>query len=907
MDDNETTTAKNLSDHTIDKQALKKYTEKLAQASPTVEQIEVLACQNITEISATVHSCKSESEINEPPCKLSPYDPSLFCVKVENVSLVQGPGDPAEIKSLTKTAESSSVHESENAENPPNREEGNRPTNPAAPDSDPDTIPGGASPGENLTDDENLSRSGQQNRNTDEEVETPDTKTKDSGYVQFCERGRVPNFLATLAVLGLPESGKSSLIRTLLDLPFLDDKSPGCLDKKPSVFFAEATGTDWKLLDATVNLNPNLDTEAEQSTAGVDVVAKEELTRPSGKLTSVADQPVVLKIMAIDGLPLAFGSSMVFLMVLDITKELDKMLPKSCPVIGETTQREYLNRVLNMISTFVEKTATPDENPLGRSIIIVLTGIDELDPTTKEDNIQAFTKKMLDHLKDQYPCKYVENKIFVLSSKDKNEDDVIQLKELIMKLCKSKDTFGEPVPTSWLPLQARLQNNSHTSGKRWMTLREIQDNVGLPNEIPLEGIKEMLKFHIKLGSIVSDNEESVESLIITDPMFLTDTLSSIISMREPETISQLVLEKQGKLERELRKGIVSEATLNVLWGFLGLPHQERLVSVLVNLHQLIPCHQEIPNRQNSANNKFILPFLLPREQMSAEFFDRLQEAVVPLQYLFHKSRHDDIDEVKAAAYLPHNFVYSLLAHLIENTASWELKEMLSSGATFMSGRNGNVLVQISHHGPVLSLMAAIFPEADRDSLECEIAQVRTLFERGVEGLLQNYPGLHCSLSVYPCQGRDAESQATQNKLLCLHILGKIGEVGERPLRTATCFVHKRKLPSKRYKCWFCNELNQGVHQTKDNRNDQQILNDVAKGITDLATLRDVGIQLGVDYNDIERTVNDSNQQIKVASFKVLYKDWYCTETDADGDLQPGTPKRNKLKLALDASGLKNLL
>ena len=838
---------------------------------------------------------------------MSPYDPSEFSLKVENVSLVQLPGDPAEIKYPTKTTESSSVHESENAEDPPNDAEEIGPSQSAVPDSDSDTISQGASPAENLTDDENFSRSGQQKGNTGEELETPDdTKTKDSGYVQFCERGRVPNFRATLAILGLPGSDKSTLIRTLLDLPFLDDKFPARVSEKHPLIFAEATGTDWKLLDGTLNLNPNLDTKAEKATAGVDVATKEGLTEPPDEHNDVTDQHVVLKIMAIDGLPVVFGSSMVYLMVLDINKELHKKL--SCPVIGETTQREYLDHVLNMISTFVEKTATPDENPLGRSIIIVLTGIDELDPRTREEtDIQEFTREVLDHLKNQYPCKYVENKIFVLSSKDTNYDDVAELKELIMTLCKSKDTFGEPVPNSWLPFEARLQNYSQTSHKRWMTLREIQENVALLNEIPLEGVKEMLKFHIKLGSIVSDNEESVESLLVTDPMFLTDTLSSIISMREPETISQLALEKQGKVERELRKGIVSEATLNILWEFLGLPHQERLVSVLVNLHLFVPCHQEIPNRQNSANNKFILPFLLPREQMSTEFFEGQEEAIIPLQYLFHKSQHDDMDEVKAAAYLPHNFLYSLLAHLIKNTASWELKEMLSSGATFMSGRNGNVLVQISHHGPVLSLMAAIFPEAERDSLECEIAQVRTLFERGVEGLLQNYPGLHCSLSLYPCHVKDAENQPTQNKLLCLHILGKIGEVGERPLRTATCFVHKRNLPSKRYRCWFCNELSPGVHQTKDNRNDQQILNDVAKSITDLATLRDVGIQLGVDYNDIERTVNDSNQQIKVASFKVLYKDRYCTETDADGDLQPGTPKRNKLKLALDASGLKNLL
>ena len=297
VDDNETTTfthnyTKTVLEHTP------KYTEKLAQASPTVEQIEVLACQNITEISATVHSFKWETEINEPPCKLSPYDPSQFSVKVENISLIQGPGDPAEIKYPTKTTESSSVHESENAEDPPNDAEEIGPTQSAGPDSDSDTISQGASPAENLTDDENLSRSGQQNRNTGEEPETPDTKTKDSGYVQFCERGRVPNFMATLAVLGLPESGKSSLIRSLLDLPFLDDKSPGCLDKKPSIFFAEATGTDWKLLDATVNLNPNLDTKAEKATAGVDVATKEGLIEPPDEHNDLTDQHVVLKIMA---------------------------------------------------------------------------------------------------------------------------------------------------------------------------------------------------------------------------------------------------------------------------------------------------------------------------------------------------------------------------------------------------------------------------------------------------------------------------------------------------------------------------------------------------------------------------------------------------------------------------------
>ena len=865
-----------------------------------MKRIEVLACENIKEISLTVHSYKSESETNEPPCKLSPYDPSLFSIKVENVSLVKGPGDPDEITSSTTPPKSSAGHVSASVENPEDDEEGSRLSPSVVSDTNTDSIPEGASAAEVqcMTDDENFSRSLLQNFPISEYSETSDgNTTKDSGYVQFCERGRVPYYRATIVVLSLPESGKYDLIRNLLDLPSVNDISPPTVDERPSVFLAETNGAHWKLLDEPLILNLKLDPKAENS------MTRNEVESDITEHSDFTDPPAVLKITEVDGLPVAFGSSTVYLVVLDITKDLDEKLPESCGITGETTQRQYLDKVLNMITTFTERTTAPDQ----KSVIVVLRGVDELDPQTSEATIQAFTKKVRDHLKYQYLRKCVEGKIFAVSSKGKNEDDFGKLKELIMKLCKSRDTFGALVPTSWSKLERCLHNYCQTFRRRWMTVREIQDNVALPNEIPSEEVKGYLKFHNRLGSIVSDNEECAESLIVTDPLFLNDTLLSIISMREPEAISELVLEKQGKVERELRNGIVSVETLNALWEFLRLPHQGRLISVLMNFHHFIPCHQKIPYLQNSVKKKFILPFLMPQTKMTTPQIEGLEEAVVPLQYLFHKSQYDDLDDVMSTAHLPNNFLYFLLAHLMENLASWELKEMLCSGATFISGKNGNVLVQISRHGPILSLTAAIFSETERDSPVCEISQVRTLFEREVEGLLQNYPGLHCYVSVCPCPIGDAHSQAPQNKQLCLYFLGKIGEVGERALHRATCWKHKNDLPSKRYKCWFCNVLNQGIYQTRDNRNDQQILNEVAKSIIDLGTLRDVGIKLGVDYNDIERTVNDSNQQIKDASFKVLYKDWYCKETEVEGDLQPGTPKRNKLKRALDACGLKKLL
>ena len=454
-DDDETATfthtnTKKFLDDTVDKHALNKCTENLAQTCANVEQIEVLACQNIKEISATLNLNKPVSEIGEPSCKLSPYDPSLFSVKVENVCLVQGPGDPAEIKSSTKAAESSSGHVPESEENRPDDEEGIHLSRSEVPDSNADAIPEGASAAEGLTYDGNPSRSAQKDENSSGEFKRPDNTTKDSGYVQFCERGRTPNCRATLAVLGFPESGKSYLIRNLLDKPSDSDQLPSNFYEKPSVFLAEANGTHRKLLDEPLNLQL-VDAKAEKSMTGNDVATEltgEELTNPSDGHNGFTDQPAILKIIEIDGLPVVFGSSIVYLIVLDITKDLDEKLPDNGGIIGETTQKQYLDDVLDIICTFTERTVAPDQELPVRSVIIALTGIDALDLQTSEADIQAFTKKVLDHLKGQYTCKYVENKIFAISSKGRNEDDLVQLKELIMTLCKSKDTFAAPVPTS---------------------------------------------------------------------------------------------------------------------------------------------------------------------------------------------------------------------------------------------------------------------------------------------------------------------------------------------------------------------------------------------------------------------------------------------------------------------------
>ena len=453
----------------------------------------------------------------------------------------------------------------------------------------------------------------------------------------------------------------------------------------------------------------------------------------------------------------------------------------------------------------------------------------------------------------------------------------------------------------------------------YRTLDEVHKNLATPIAMSLEQVKEFLHFHSKHRSLIFCDDGSMESLVITDLQFLINIFKKIITMWQERNTSDLTLETEKRLQREFNKGVLSGGSLLNLWSNLRIPYLENIVSIMVNFYQFIPCKkQAIPCHNQSEeliflSKKFIVPALLPPEETEDEDTGdnadedvnsfKKKDGTKTLIYLFHQS--PDKEDITSTGFLPTGFMTMLVASLMGETQhgkGWELVKMFFSAATFITVTHGEIFVKMSSSGSAIRLKVLVLNVPASENDDCEISRVRNLFEcEIIQLLLKYYPNLCCSVCVSPCQRSHKVSQANYS---CLQVLGRIGCIGDKPLRELVCFDHKKHVARAMYECWFCIEQKQRTYHNTATKPDQRILNHVAKNIRDFATLRDVGVNLGVDLNDIDRTFHDSNNQIKEAALSMLYRDWYCA---IEGSLERVAPKYKQLKQALNAAGLKGLL
>ena len=333
---------------------------------------------------------------------------------------------------------------------------------------------------------------------------------------------------------------------------------------------------------------------------------------------------------------------------------------------------------------------------------------------------------------------------------------------------------------------------------------------------------------------------------------------------------------------------------------------ESLAEVMVKFYQFMRWSQHEPQNQTEdrmenyhVETKYIIPALLPPARNFKSAFVK-RAGTKSLVYFFHQSWESN--KVKSSGFLPYGSLPILVASLLEekpNRIGWEKNELFSDGASFRTGTHGDLLVVISSQGCVVTLKVLTVAYPECEDINAEISSARYAFEQEIMRLLGQ--DLHCSVCVSPCHKSSAINKSNYG---CLHILGRIGKVGKQPLWSAMCKTHKNyPLPSKAYGFWFYNERSLRDNPQTAHKDDQKLLNKIAKTIGDLDAVRDIGIELGIDMESINRTINESDNKIKRAAFNVLYM-WYNAEV---GNLQRGSPKYNQLKEAINESRLPNVM
>ena len=717
-------------------------------------------------------------------------------------------------------------------------------------------------------------------------------------------------------IVGPKDAGKTSLVDTLLDEQFRDTKADvqgkdlesdisNCTIHYTNIL---PNDVNWKPLD--VPLYQTLTEYLESKFADVTLPNVGEGDEGAGG-TFLADPPeATLKILDMSA---EFGfykthqmflaSAMAFLLFVDVTKPLDECLPESAAMKEQEGKleiprmtRELLDFLLNIISSFV---GTGNGT---KSVIIVLTHSDDLDPQTRDVHVKKYKKEIREHLKGQHVCKLVEKTIVVLSNKVRDPETLKNLRNLIVELCKAKPMYEEEIPCTWLKCEADILGDSDTFEQRYLTIRDLRDKFVSCIGMSAEQVTEFLKFHSKHGSMMHSTLHELDALVVTDAQFLVDAFTLIIEMWKSRKTSQLSLHTENELENDLDEGILSTRSLNIIWDQMEFSGVDRLAEIMVHFYQFIQWDQRMENQEIS--RKFIIPALLP----PASNFERhlmKREGTKTLVYFFHQSQ-----DVKSSGLLPVGLLSQLVVSLLAdrpNRRIWKKEDMFCNGASFRTGTRGDILMMISGQGCFIKLKALVEPDPECDDIYDEISKARQEFEQELMLLIEcyhhNHGTLHCSVCVSRCH---KSSDINKSNYSCLHILGAIGKVGKKPLWSGRCKIHKEKhLPSKAFEFWFYHELNLMNCPGTSLQDDQKLLKRVAKSIVDLQTLTDVGIELGMDMKDIRRTVQDSYNNIYIAVLNMMMN-WHDKST-MGGSLQRGTPKYNKLKQVLNEVGMNNLL
>ena len=719
-------------------------------------------------------------------------------------------------------------------------------------------------------------------------------------------------------ILGYSNAGKTCLSNTLLGVPFRDPKGlPDVREShsddlddlskcKVTGINAHVTGQHWTLLDESFGEALKRDLRARLA----DAIAMDNRKHAGQELTTR------LKILDMDGEfpfyqthPLLMSKSMVYLVVMDVTKKLDDVLPEStvakkwkekieCP----NTPRKFLDHWLTSISTYLIEHGLPDQHRKTKSIVLVLTHTDKLDQETRKEEIKKFKQDVLAHVKKQHAAKYVLKTVMAVSNTDRDicHDELRILKNTVLELAELRPTFRVTKPCAWLKLEVDITKHCEVFNRKYLTVREmaqLSEQAGLSRK----QFKEFLTLQKEVGSLHYIDDESDDSLAVTDPRFLVDAFTSIIDMWINRRTSQWSLTDQEALETDLDDGLFSLRSLGLIWKNLDETVVKNLASILKSSRLFISwIHKD--EQGNILSERYIVPSLQPPV---AEPENNAQETSAPktLVYFFHTVEEKRM--VLNSGFLPRGFLFLLIASLMEekeNAGAWENTHLFCNGASFRTGTHGDIELTISTNATLIKLDVSASQHPQSSNICAEIATARSIFEDEVKQLLQNqFPNVRCFVCVSPCH---TSKDINQSNYSCLKILGSLGQVGTKQLWSARCKTHRKEAALDTFRDWFHNELNQLANENVAAKSDQSFINNVTNYIPNAGTLKDIAIRLNIDVNEVEQIIGNHPNDIKAASLKVLYNRW-CE--NMEGNLQRGSSKYEQLKRALNEARVHNVL
>ena len=191
----------------------------------------------------------------------------------------------------------------------------------------------------------------------------------------------------------------------------------------------------------------------------------------------------------------------------------------------------------------------------------MLTHTDLIVAEKPSQYIETYIKNVRDTVEGKPYVAYItKENIFLVDNKTGPNHRFNDVRRELFDSIIKQPTTGMERPLRWLKLEADVLEKANYEGQPYLHISKVNE---LASALVMDDheVESFLKFHHVLGNLVYYKEPKLKDFIITNPQWLLDMFKTLITPHEFFKRRQL----QPDILQQLKKGTVSEKTLQVLW------------------------------------------------------------------------------------------------------------------------------------------------------------------------------------------------------------------------------------------------------------------------------------------------------------------------------------------------------
>ncbi|XP_052821393.1 uncharacterized protein LOC128246897 [Mya arenaria] len=263
-----------------------------------------------------------------------------------------------------------------------------------------------------------------------------------------------------------------------------------------------------------------------------------------------------------------FNKRSIYLLVMNMTKELDDVVEESKSVAGlvheHFTSLDIFKFWLNSINMY--SSIRDQEQECKPTVILIGTHRDQMKGSEehKEDRMHAFFNKALNHFPDSSILRHVHCTKFLVNNLDAKNPVFDEIRNEVKKLAEVQPYWNEKYPLKWIQLEKTFEQ-MREQGKVIVKLRDVEAANG-ENPEPLGGdeLQLFLEMQHMYGNILYFDSEELKNHVMLSPEWTIEAFKCFISHKEKHVPPTLVNEwerykESAILEPQLLKTILEHS------------------------------------------------------------------------------------------------------------------------------------------------------------------------------------------------------------------------------------------------------------------------------------------------------------------------------------------------------------